>query len=103
MLKLVRTDSENVDFINLVKKLDDYLTIVDGDEHEFYKRYIWHYPKIGIAAVSRRPTVELHPKLTQGGGRLVTPADGDQVFEGKVDLPQELGLVPQSVPQKTRS
>lgn len=39
MLKLIRTNSENKDFINLVKKLDDYLTIVDGDEHDFYNQY----------------------------------------------------------------
>lgn len=39
MLKLVRTNSENIDFINLVKKLDAYLTIVDGDDHDFYNQY----------------------------------------------------------------
>ena len=39
MLKLIRTNSNNKDFVNLVKKLDDYLTIVDGDEHDFYNQY----------------------------------------------------------------
>lgn len=39
MLEIVRTHSENKGFINLVKKLDDYLTIVDGDEHDFYHQY----------------------------------------------------------------
>ncbi len=39
MLKLVRTNSGNTDFINLVKKLDSYLTIVDGDDHDFYNQY----------------------------------------------------------------
>ncbi|WP_034040993.1 GNAT family N-acetyltransferase [Wocania ichthyoenteri] len=39
MLKLIRTNFDNKDFINLVKKLDDYLTFVDGDEHDFYNQY----------------------------------------------------------------
>ncbi|WOD43921.1 GNAT family N-acetyltransferase [Hwangdonia lutea] len=39
MLHIVRTNSENKDFIGLVKQLDDYLTIVDGDEHAFYNQY----------------------------------------------------------------
>lgn len=39
MIELVRTNSENTDFIRLVKKLDDYLKTVDGDDHEFYNQY----------------------------------------------------------------
>jgi len=39
MIKLVRTNSENQDFINLVKDLDAYLKITDGDEHAFYNQY----------------------------------------------------------------
>ncbi|WP_298497272.1 GNAT family N-acetyltransferase [uncultured Algibacter sp.] len=39
MIKLIRTNSENKDFINLVKSLNDYLKIVDGDEHDFYNQY----------------------------------------------------------------
>ena len=39
MITLVRTNSENIDFINLVKQLDAYLKIVDGDEHDFYNQY----------------------------------------------------------------
>ena len=34
-----RTDSENTDFIILVKSLDAYLKITDGDEHHFYNQY----------------------------------------------------------------
>lgn len=37
-MKIVRTNSENQDFINLVQKLDAYLKITDGDEHEFYNQ-----------------------------------------------------------------
>ena len=39
MIKLVRTNSENKDFVSLVNYLNDYLKIVDGDEHAFYNQY----------------------------------------------------------------
>lgn len=39
MIKLVRTNSENSDFIDLVKQLDAYLKITDGDEHDFYNQF----------------------------------------------------------------
>ncbi|APZ45736.1 N-acetyltransferase [Polaribacter reichenbachii] len=38
-MKIIRTNSENQDFINLVKKLDAYLKITDGDEHDFYNQF----------------------------------------------------------------
>jgi putative acetyltransferase len=33
-----RTNSENKDFISLVKALDAYLKIIDDNEHEFYNQ-----------------------------------------------------------------
>ena len=39
MIVLTRTDSTNQDFIDLVKQLDAYLAVLDGDEHSFYKQY----------------------------------------------------------------
>ena len=39
ILTLKRTNSNNKGFISLVKELDTYLAIVDGDEHEFYDQY----------------------------------------------------------------
>ena len=39
MIKLVRTNSNNPDFIFLVKQLDAYLKITDGDEHDFYNQF----------------------------------------------------------------
>lgn len=39
MIKIVRTNSKNQDFIKLVKQLDAYLKITDGDEHEFYNQF----------------------------------------------------------------
>jgi GNAT superfamily N-acetyltransferase len=38
-LKGIRTDSKNKDFINLVKQLDAYLKITDGDEHDYYNQF----------------------------------------------------------------
>ncbi|VXC16554.1 Acetyltransferase (GNAT) domain-containing protein [Flavobacterium sp. 9AF] len=39
MIRVVRTDSSNVDFINLVAKLDKDLAIRDGNEHAFYAQF----------------------------------------------------------------
>ena len=39
MIKLIRTNSENKHFINLVKDLDAYLKITDQDEHDFYNQF----------------------------------------------------------------
>ncbi len=45
MIELVRTNSDNADFITLVQQLDKDLAIRDGDEHAFYAQYN------GIAAI----------------------------------------------------
>ena len=39
MINLIRTDSGNTDFIELVKYLDADLAEKDGDEHAFYAQY----------------------------------------------------------------
>lgn len=39
MIKLIRTNSENQDFIELIKLLDAYLEEKDGEEHPFYAQY----------------------------------------------------------------
>ena len=39
MIEFVRTKADNPDFINLVNELDDYLTVTDGDEHNFYHQF----------------------------------------------------------------
>ena len=39
MIQLIRTTSENKDFIELVKLLDADLKVRDGDDHEFYNQY----------------------------------------------------------------
>lgn len=39
MLKLIRTNSDNPEFMELIKHLDAYLAEKDGDEHSFYAQY----------------------------------------------------------------
>jgi GNAT superfamily N-acetyltransferase len=57
MLKLVRTNSENEDFIYLVRQLDAYLKITDGDEHDFYNQFnsISTLKHIVIAYLNKKP------------------------------------------------
>ena len=38
-MNLVRTNSKNNDFVYLVKQLDAYLKITDGEEHDYYNQY----------------------------------------------------------------
>jgi len=38
-IDIIRTSSTNKDFINLVKELDAYLKIMDGEEHAFYNQF----------------------------------------------------------------
>ncbi len=38
-IKLIRTDSDNNDFVSLVKLLDADLAIRDGSEHDFYAQF----------------------------------------------------------------
>lgn len=38
-MTILRTTSENLDFQKLVKQLDAYLAVMDGDEHAFYHQY----------------------------------------------------------------
>lgn len=38
-MKTLRTTSENPNFQNLVKQLDAYLAVMDGDEHGFYDQF----------------------------------------------------------------
>jgi putative acetyltransferase len=39
MFTLLRTDSTNVDFINLVEKLTAYFAVIDGEDHAFYNQF----------------------------------------------------------------
>ena len=40
MITLRRTTATDPDFIALVRRLDAYLAVTDGDEHAFYDQYI---------------------------------------------------------------
>lgn len=39
MIKLIRTDAANKDLVTLVRHLDAYLAVTDGEEHSFYDQY----------------------------------------------------------------
>jgi putative acetyltransferase len=39
MLRIIRTNSDNQDFIELVKLLDAELAVRDGEDHPFYEQY----------------------------------------------------------------
>lgn len=39
MITLLRTNSENKDFLELVRQLDADLKIRDGDDHAFYDQF----------------------------------------------------------------
>ena len=39
MIKLIRTNSDNRDFRELVKSLDLELSKVDGEDHSFYSKF----------------------------------------------------------------
>lgn len=51
MTSILRTDANHNDFKVLVKKLDAYLKITDGDEHNFYNQFngIEHLKHVVIA------------------------------------------------------
>jgi putative acetyltransferase len=57
MLKLIRTNSENEDFIYLVKQLDVYLKITDGDEHDFYNQFnsLGSLKHVVVAYLDKKP------------------------------------------------
>lgn len=39
MIKVIRTNSNNKDFVHLVQSLNDFLKITDGEEHDFYHQF----------------------------------------------------------------
>ena len=39
MITILRTNSKHKDFIYLVEKLDAYLKLTDGEEHDFYNQF----------------------------------------------------------------
>jgi len=39
MINILRTNSENIDFVEMVCRLDKLLTDLDGRDHDFYNQY----------------------------------------------------------------
>ena len=83
MLELIKTNSENIDFKNLVVKLDRFLKITDGDDHDFYNQYngldnikhviVAYHDKTPVGCASFKPfdnnTVEIKRMFTTEAAR----------------------------------
>ena len=56
-IQLKRTNSTDADFQHLVNYLNDYLAIVDGEEHEFYSQFnhIDQLNHVVVAYVNNQP------------------------------------------------
>ena len=48
-------NSDNTDFKSLVKQLDDFLKITDGDDHAFYNQYNSKKPENKINPETNKP------------------------------------------------
>ena len=57
MTALIRTDSGNADFVKLVHQLNEYLKMMDGEEHAFYSQYngIESLKNVIVAYVNSEP------------------------------------------------
>ncbi|XMO86969.1 GNAT family N-acetyltransferase [Algibacter sp. AS12] len=102
-MHLVKTDSENKDFIDLVTQLDAYLKIVDGDDHDFYDQYnnIDVLKNTIVAYIQNKPascgafkhvdkdTVEIKRMFTSTEARNLGLAT--KILEGLEDWAKELG------------
>lgn len=84
MLTLLRTTSENPDFIQLVKYLDAYLAEVDGDDHAFYAQ-------LNRTAVLKHVVIACHNGLPVGCGALKDFAPGVMEVKRMYTLPSHRG------------
>lgn len=103
MLQLTRSKPNNPDFIHLVKQLDAYLAITDGEEHNFYNQYnkIDQLAHVIVAYENQEPiscgamkefntdTVEIKRMYTIPGYRGIGVAG--KVLKGLESWAQELG------------
>jgi putative acetyltransferase len=69
MIKLIKTDSGNKDFIELVSLLDEDLSIRDGEDHSFYAQF-------NKITDIRNVIVAYHNELPVGCGAVKKYADG---------------------------
>jgi GNAT superfamily N-acetyltransferase len=80
---MIRTNSKHPHFISLVKQLDDLLSVVDGDKHDYYHQFnsIEGIPHVLVAYSNEQPvacgaikpyndtTVEIKRMYTQPNSR----------------------------------
>lgn len=84
MIKITRTNSENKDFIGLVKELDAYLAEKDGSDHSFYAQFnkISNLPYVVVAYKNGQPA---------GCGAIREQTPGTMEIKRMYTLPQNRG------------
>ncbi len=103
MLTILKTNTKNKDFIDLVKQLDASLKISDGEEHDFYDQYngidqikyaivaYWNEIPVGCGAIKKYDTETMEVKRmftdTQYRGRKIAT----QILTNLENWAKELG------------
>jgi putative acetyltransferase len=64
-INIIRTNSSNKDFAELVKQLDADLAVRDGDEHAFYHQFN-KIDMIKHVVVLYGSKTDVHPPVSQG-------------------------------------
>jgi putative acetyltransferase len=81
MIELIRTNSENPDFIKLVKLLDAELAIVDREDHSFYSQFnkIDSIKHVVVAYENKKPAgcgaIKEYDKETMEVKRMYVPPE----------------------------
>lgn len=91
MYSIVRTNSENREFIDLVKELDEDLAIRDGDDHAFYDQFnkidklknviVLYKEKIAVACGAIK---EFEPGIVEVKRMYVSPSERNKGYASKV-------------------
>jgi putative acetyltransferase len=96
MIKIIRTNSDNHDFIHLVKLLDADLAIRDGKDHSFYAQYnkIDKIKNVVLAYENERPVgcgaiKEYEPEIMEVKRMFVLPEKRKKGIAAKVLLELE--------------
>ena len=91
MITLIRTNSDNPDFVALVRLLDAYLAVQDGDEHSFYDQFnkITRIKYVVVAYADEKPIgcgaiKEFAPNVMEVKRMYVSPEGRNQGIATKV-------------------
>lgn len=91
MIKVVRTNSDNKDFLGLVKLLEADLAARDGDEHSFYAQFnkVYKIKQVVVVYEDDRPIAcgaikEFAPGIMEVKRMYTLPAERGKGIAGKV-------------------